>query len=220
MLQQFWFLLLLALSILVCLVLMPPSTDQSSGYQYKPFIMWTPGDHVNDSTQNEVTYGYHPDQPLPFSHKLHAGDRDIPCQFCHSSASKSTVAGIPTVETCMGCHNYVNTDAEPIKQLKESFDKKKPIEWTRVHNLPHYVRFSHQVHLRARDSKGELLLGKTADEVCMACHGPVKEMTTASQYAPLQMGWCVDCHNRIREPATESKAAVPFAPVNCNVCHY
>lgn len=182
--------------------------------------MWTPGDHVDDSTQNMIDHGYHPDQPIPFSHKLHAGDRQIPCQFCHSSARRSITAGIPSVNTCMGCHQYVNVDAEPVKLIKEHFDKGEPIRWTKVHDLPDYVRFSHKVHVLAKDDNGNPLLGKDSDEVCMACHGPVKEMTTAEQWAPLQMGWCVECHNKERVPAQNGRPAVKFAPVTCNTCHY
>ena len=181
---------------------------------------WTPGDHVDDSIQNSIDYGYHPDQPIPFSHKVHADERGISCQFCHSSARRSITAGIPSVKTCMGCHEYVNTNAESIKQIKKHYDENKPLEWNLVHKVPDYVRFSHRIHANAKDQHGKPLLGKDDDEVCMACHGPVKKMTTAAQWAPLQMGWCVDCHNRIKVPATADKAAVRFASVSCNTCHY
>ena len=182
--------------------------------------MWTPGDHVDDSTQSMIGQGYHPDQPIPFSHKIHAGDRQIPCQFCHSSARRSTAAGIPASSSCMGCHKFVNTDAEPIKYLKEKYDKNEPIEWTKVHDLPDYVRFSHKVHIQAKGDDGKLLLADSPDEVCMACHGPVKEMGTAEQWAPLQMGWCIGCHNQVKTPAKDGKPAVTYAPVSCNTCHY
>lgn len=184
--------------------------------------MWTPGDHVEDSTQNSFTQGYHPEsqQPIKFSHKIHAGERQIPCQFCHSSARRSTAAGIPSVNTCMGCHKFVNTDAEPIKLIKEMFDKNEPIKWIKVHDLPDYVRFSHKAHMQAKDGDGNLLLGESPDEVCMNCHGPVKEMVTAEHWAPLQMGWCIECHNRIKKPASKSHPAKTYAPVTCNTCHY
>ena len=184
--------------------------------------MWTPGDHVEDSTQNSFTTGYHPEsqQPIKFSHKIHAGERQIPCQFCHSSARRSTAAGIPSVNTCMGCHKFVNTDAEPIKYIKEMFDKNEPIQWIKVHDLPDYVRFSHQAHMHAKDDDGKLLLGNSPDEVCTNCHGPVDEMVTAEHWAPLQMGWCIECHNRVKTPASNGKPAVTYAPVSCATCHY
>ena len=110
--------------------------------------MWTPGDHVDNSTQSMVTNGYHPDQPIPFSHRLHAGEKKISCNYCHSAARHSTSAGIPPVSTCMGCHKVVAKDSPHIKYLTKKYNNKEPIKWTRVHALPDYVRFSHKVHIR------------------------------------------------------------------------
>lgn len=178
---------------------------------------------MEDSTQNSFVPGYHPDQPIPFSHKLHAGDRQIGCQFCHSGARRSITAGIPSVSTCMGCHKFVATESDSIKYIKEKFDNNEPIKWTKVHDLPDYVRFSHRAHLQAKDHSGKLLLGDNPDEVCMKCHGKVKEMGTAEHYAPLQMGWCIECHNKTQEiPAQGNQPAkkVKYASVTCNTCHY
>lgn len=176
--------------------------------------MWTPGDHVDNSTQSMFVHGYHPKQPIPFSHKLHAGDRKIPCEYCHSSARRSITAGIPPLNTCMGCHKFVNTEVDSIKQITDSYKKNEPIKWTKVHDLPDYVRFSHKVHILAKGADGKPLLE------CQTCHGKVEEMTTAEQWAPLQMGWCVGCHNTVKEPATSERKAVTYAPVTCNTCHF
>ncbi len=176
--------------------------------------MYTPGDTVDNSTQSLIIKGYHPDQPLPFSHRLHASDRKIPCEYCHSAARRSTVAGIPPLNTCMGCHKLVNTQAESIKKLKAAFDKNEPIQWTKVHDLPDYVRFSHKVHVLAKDAGGKPLLQ------CQTCHGQVQGMGTAEQYAPLQMGWCIECHTKVKIPAQDGHAAVKNAPVTCNTCHF
>ncbi|MBC62582.1 MAG: cytochrome C [Zetaproteobacteria bacterium] len=176
--------------------------------------MWTPGDSVDDSTQLLMVQGYHPDQPVPFSHKLHANDRNISCEYCHNAARRSTSAGIPPLNTCMGCHKVVNTDAEPIQYITEKYEKNEPIEWVKVHDLPDFVRFSHQVHVLAKGENGENLLQ------CESCHGPVKTMAAVEQWAPLQMGWCIDCHNQEKIPARDGKPAVPNASVSCNVCHY
>jgi hypothetical protein len=157
--------------------------------------MWTPGDTVDTSTQSAIGDGYHPDQPINFSHKIHAGDRKMPCQYCHSSARRSPVAGIPPLNTCMGCHKVVATDKDSIKFLTEKFNKKEPIEWVKVNDLPDHVRFSHKPHV---------LGGVT----CQTCHGPVETTGTAEQWAPLQMGWCIGCH-------LEKKVSV-----DCNTCHY
>jgi len=139
--------------------------------------------------------GYRPKQPIDFSHKLHAGEMDIPCEYCHSSARRSFSAGIPPTNTCMGCHKYVATDKEAIKFLTEKYEKNEPIEWVKVHDLPDFVRFPHKRHVQAKLA-------------CQECHGKVEEMTVAEQHAPLQMGWCVECHKQKK------------APINCYTCHY
>lgn len=150
--------------------------------------MWTPGDTVDN-------VGYAPTQPIPFSHKLHAGDRKIPCEFCHAAARRSTSSGIPPVNTCMGCHKYVRTDKPNIKWLTEKYEKNEPIEWVKVHDLPDFVRFTHQRHVNSGIK-------------CQECHGAVETMDVVSQGAPLQMGWCVGCHKQ------------KGAPTECLTCHY
>lgn len=176
--------------------------------------MWTPGDSVDDSSQSLFVSGYRPDQPINFDHSLHAGDRNIDCEYCHNSARRSPAAGIPPSNTCMGCHKFVNTDAPQIKLLTEKFNKNEPIEWVRVHDLPDYVRFSHEVHLGAKDANGQQFLA------CETCHGNVKSMTIVEQWAPLQMGWCVECHNQVKIPPKDGQPAITNASVSCNTCHY
>jgi hypothetical protein len=150
--------------------------------------MYTPGDTVDN-------VGYKPEQPIPFSHKLHAGDKKIPCQYCHSAARRSTSAGIPPVNTCMGCHKLVATDKPNIKKIAEHYMNNDPIKWVKVHDLPDFVRFSHQVH-----ANGKI--------VCQECHGAVQGMEVVEQIAPLQMGWCIDCHKAKK------------AKLDCVACHY
>lgn len=149
---------------------------------------WTPGDTVENA-------GYHPEQPLPFSHEKHAGERQIDCQYCHASARKSMSAGVPAVSVCMGCHSVVGTELEPIKKLTEAYESKKPVEWTKVHDLPDFVRFTHERHVNSGVQ-------------CAECHGDVAKMGTVSQHAPLQMGWCLSCH-------VEKNARM-----ECSTCHY
>jgi hypothetical protein len=151
--------------------------------------MYTPGDTVDN-------VGYKPEQPIPFSHKLHAGDRQIPCQYCHSSARRSITSGIPPLNTCMGCHKVTMTDRPNIKTITEHFNNNKPMEWVKVHDLPDFVRFSHKMHV----TSGGLQ--------CQDCHGPVQEMEVVEQVAPLQMGWCVQCHKE------------RGASIDCMTCHY
>ena len=114
----------------------------------------------------------------------------------------------------MGCHKVIKTDSDEIKKITKLYKENKPIEWVKVHDLPDYVRFSHKIHLAAKDANGKDLLN------CETCHGNVKAMTVAEQWAPLQMGWCIDCHNQVKIPATKDKPAVTNASVSCNVCHY
>ena len=107
--------------------------------------------------------GYAPVQPIPFSHKLHAGDNKIPCLYCHSGAEKSRHATIPSVNVCMNCHTVVKTDSPHIKKIQEAYANNTPIEWVRVHELPDYVYFPHKRHV----AKGV---------ACETCHGNVKAM--------------------------------------------
>lgn len=141
--------------------------------------------------------GYKPEQPIKFSHKIHAGDHEIACQYCHSSVEKSRHAGIPSVNICMNCHKgiqkgalYGEKEIAKIYQAagydpqKGTYDdsKQNPLRWIKVHNLPDHVYFNHSQHV---------VVGKID---CATCHGDVKTMTVAEQKAPLTMRWCIDCH--------------------------
>lgn len=176
--------------------------------------MYTPGDAVDNPMGMLFVQGYEPDQPIPFSHKLHAGDRKIDCQYCHSAARRSITAGIPPMNTCMGCHTQVKTDSPHIQKLTELYKKNEPMKWVKVHDLPDYVRFSHQVHVNAKGPDGKNMLE------CQTCHGEVQKMEKVGQWAPLQMGWCIGCHTETKIPAKDGHPAVQNAPVSCNTCHY
>jgi mono/diheme cytochrome c family protein len=151
--------------------------------------------------------GYHPDQPIKFSHKLHAGDNEIACQYCHNSVEKSRHAGIPSVNICMNCHKgiqkgpqYGETEIAKI-YTASGFDPKtgnysnpqNPIKWIKVHTLPDHVYFNHSQHV---------VVGK---QECATCHGDVKKMTTVEQKNPLTMKWCIECHRKT-EVAMEGNA--------------
>jgi mono/diheme cytochrome c family protein len=143
--------------------------------------------------------GYKPEQPIKFSHKLHAGDNEIACQYCHSSVEKSRHAGIPSVNICMNCHKGIQSGPQykekEIAKIYEAagfdpktmtYDPKKqsPLTWIKVHNLPDHVYFNHSQHV---------VVGKLE---CANCHGDVKSMTVAEQKAPLTMKWCIECHRK------------------------
>jgi len=143
--------------------------------------------------------GYKPEQPIKFSHKLHAGDNEIACQYCHSSVEKSRHAGIPSVNICMNCHKGIQSGPQykdkEIAKIYEAagFDaktgtydesKQNPLKWIKVHNLPDHVYFNHSQHVVVGQIK------------CETCHGDVKSMTVAEQKSPLTMKWCIECHRK------------------------
>ena len=152
-----------------------------------------------------VDSGYKPIQPIEFSHKVHAGDNAIDCQYCHASAKHSKTSGIPSSDVCMNCHKFINEykgdlygghdkaffDGEIAKvQQAAGWDKTqfaytsqgKGIEWVRVHNLPDFAFYNHSQHVTV------------AGLACQTCHGPVEGMHRVEQFSELTMQWCVDCH--------------------------
>lgn len=125
---------------------------------------------------------YQPTQPIAYSHKLHAGQYQISCNYCHVGVEKSKNATIPSVNICMNCHIYTASDKPEIQKLYKAKETGQPIKWVRVHNLPDFVSFNHSMHVKG---------GKLE---CQTCHGQVQEMEVVYQYAPLTMGWCINCH--------------------------
>ncbi len=156
-------------------------------------------------TNNKITIGYNqgyePTQPIPYSHKLHAGKLGINCKYCHTTVEYSRHASVPPLNVCMNCHLTVRQvngkDSPYIAQIVDAYNNDIPFQWQKVHLLPDHVKFNHAAHIRA---------GKQCEE----CHGNVKEMERVKQVQPLSMGWCVNCHRR-----PENKA-----PISCGTCHY
>jgi len=129
--------------------------------------------------------GQRPDQPVPFSHKHHVQGLGLQCQYCHTTVEKSSYAGIPPTRTCMNCHAQIWTNAQLLEPVRQSWYTGESIPWTKVHDLPDFVYFSHEIHV----NKG---IG------CESCHGRVDEMPLMYEQNTLQMEWCLDCH---RNPA-------------------
>ncbi len=133
--------------------------------------------------------GYSPEQPIKYSHKVHAGTNQINCLFCHSGAEKSKTAGIPSVNVCMNCHKGVQEGRTPegtaeIAKIVKAYETNTPIKWIKIHNLPDHVYFNHSQHVVA---------GKVA---CQTCHGPIETMDKVEQFTSLSMGWCINCHRQ------------------------
>lgn len=172
--------------------------------------------------------GYRPVQPIPYSHRLHAGDLGLDCRYCHASVETSAVANVPPTATCMNCHRLVKRDSPLLAPLRDSASTGRPLRWVRVHMLPQYAYFAHDVHLHAG-------IG------CVTCHGRIDTMDVVQQAQPLSMSWCLDCHRDPgpnRRPVSEitnmkwapPKDAAAFAaklqqenpvnpPVLCSGCH-
>ncbi|HQZ97111.1 MAG TPA: cytochrome c3 family protein [Pyrinomonadaceae bacterium] len=177
------------------------------------FLVWQSGTFRNYGDQ----LGYEPIQPINFSHKLHAGDNQISCLFCHSSADKSRVAGVPPASTCMNCHTKVLPDSPEIQKITAAIAEKKPIEWVKVNDLPDLVAFNHSRHV-------------TSGVSCQTCHGPVETMERLSQQNSFTMGDCVSCHRTHRDVtldeagkpqiAREKTAQKLMASTDCSVCHH
>ena len=125
--------------------------------------------------------GYRPTQPVPYSHKLHAGDLGLDCRYCHSNVERSAVANVPPTQTCMNCHKLILPNSEKLLKVRESWATGNPIQWVRVHELPDYAYFNHSAHLRAGVG-------------CQTCHGTISDMEVVTQNQPLSMSWCMDCH--------------------------
>jgi len=151
------------------------------------------------------TQGYEPDQPISFSHKIHAGENKINCRYCHFASERGRIAGIPPTQLCMNCHDQVRKDSPEIAKLREAIADQRPIEWVRVHELPAFVYFNHSEHVRAEVN-------------CQECHGPVESMTRMRQHSSLTMGWCLDCHRNMgNAPPHDIKTATGG---DCARCHY
>jgi hypothetical protein len=158
------------LLILLALFVVPPVAVLAAWYWFSP---------------EYTDVGYQPEQPIAYSHALHAGELGIDCRYCHAQVEKSAVASVPPTGVCMNCHNLVGRDLESLEPLRKSFETGQPIRWVRIHDLPDYAYFDHSVHVGAGVG-------------CSSCHGDIASMEEVHQVEPLSMGWCLECH---RDPA-------------------
>lgn len=173
-------------------------------------------------TPKNFQVGYAPVQPVPYSHRLHAGQMGMDCRYCHANVEKSAKAMIPPTQTCMGCHAMVRTDSAKLAPVRASWETNKPVEWVHIHKLPDHAYFDHSVHVGVGVG-------------CVTCHGRVDQMDVVASDQPINMGWCLDCHRnptpnlRPRDQVTnmtwtpeQSKGFTPpevHPPSHCSGCH-
>jgi mono/diheme cytochrome c family protein len=177
-----------------------------------------------------VQTGYAPTQPIAYSHELHAGQYEIPCQYCHTGVEIGRSANIPSANICMNCHTHIqNVDGQDgmspeIAKIYAAIENDQPIEWVRVHNLPDLAYFDHSQHV------------KVGGIACQTCHGPIEEMEVVSQHSSLTMGWCIDCHRQteiatagneyydklvqLHSDTKESLRVKDIGGLECAKCHY
>jgi mono/diheme cytochrome c family protein len=197
-----------------------------------------------------VDQNYEPIQPIHYSHRIHAGDNEINCKYCHSSARVSKHAGIPSLNVCMNCHKNIAEVAESTatpeyskafydeqiqklytavgwdKSTQSYTGKTEPVKWVRIHNLPDFVYFNHSQHVTV------------AGIECQTCHGPVETYEIQKQFAPLTMGWCINCHRKTevkmkgneyytkiheelsKKYGVDKLTAAQMGGLECGKCHY
>jgi hypothetical protein len=146
--------------------------------------------------------GYSPEQPIAYSHKLHAGDLKIDCKYCHTEVEEGRHASIPSTSICMNCHAGVGKDKDGVIRLTRYWDEGRSIGWVKVHDLPDFTYFDHSRHIKAGFE-------------CDRCHGKVETMDKVSVVTPFNMGWCVNCH---RDPQHPTRPELR-GPTDCDVCH-
>ncbi len=181
-------------------------------------------------TPKYTRVGYMPTQPVAFSHAIHVNQLGMDCRYCHTGVELSSHSNVPSTQTCMNCHTYVQAQSPKIAPIKASWTTGQPIPWIRIHKAPDYVYFNHAVHVNRGVS-------------CYSCHGNVNQMEVVWHHEPQSMGWCLDCHrapeNHLRPlnevynldwsaetPAAQREMGMQFVkewnvnpPVNCAGCH-
>lgn len=172
-----------------------------------------------------IQQGYAPKQPIAYSHKLHAGQYKIDCNYCHTGAQKGKSATIPAANICMNCHGVIKKESPEVQKIYTAIEENRPIEWIRVHNLPDLAYFNHAQHVN---------VGNVA---CQTCHGEIEKMEVVEARSSLTMGWCIDCHRRTevntkdnayydklvalhRKESKEPLKVANIGGLECSKCHY
>jgi cytochrome c553 len=184
------------------------------------------GKVANDQVMSiGIQQGYAPKQPIAYSHKLHAGQYQIDCNYCHTTVTKAKTASIPSLNICMNCHGVIKTASPQIQKIYAAIEQNKPVEWVRVHNLPDFAYFNHAQHVN---------VGQVA---CQTCHGEIQNMEVVQHISPLTMGWCIDCHRKTEvqgrdnayydklvalhsKQTKEPMRVADIGGLECSKCHY
>ncbi|MBC7570714.1 MAG: c-type cytochrome [Spirosoma sp.] len=172
-----------------------------------------------------IQQGYAPKQPIAYSHKLHAGQYKIDCNYCHIGVNKGKSATIPAANICMNCHGVIKKESPEIQKIYAAIEQNRPIEWIRVHNLPDLAYFNHAQHVNVGNVQ------------CTTCHGEIEKMEVVEQRSSLTMGWCIDCHRKTevntkdnayydklvalhRKESKEPLKVANIGGLECSKCHY
>ncbi|MCP4228575.1 MAG: cytochrome c3 family protein [bacterium] len=194
--------------------------------------------NLRDFQIPDIQQGYEPEQPIAFSHRLHAGELGVGCQYCHSGAAKSRYAGIPSAEVCMNCHTFVTAsigairaedelaieeEREPRKIISDDlrllydamgFDDNLKPDSDKTPKFIEWIKVHNVPDFVYFDHRPHVSAGVD----CSECHGPVETMETMRQFQSLSMGWCVNCHRDANEDGVNGKHV--SASTNCVTCHY
>lgn len=172
-----------------------------------------------------IQQGYAPKQPIAYSHKLHAGQYKIDCNYCHTGVNKGKSAHIPAANICMNCHGVIKKESPEIQKIYAAIEQNRPIEWVRVHNLPDLAYFNHAQHVNVGNVQ------------CTTCHGEIEKMEVVEERSSLTMGWCIDCHRKTevntkdnayydklvalhRKESKEPLKVANIGGLECSKCHY
>ncbi|MCY7360355.1 MAG: c-type cytochrome [Rudanella sp.] len=180
---------------------------------------------IDGSFSVGIQQGYAPKQPIQYSHKLHAGQYKIDCNYCHTGVNKGKSATIPAANICMNCHGVIKKESPEIQKIYAAIEQNRPIEWIRVHNLPDLAYFNHAQHVNVGNVQ------------CQTCHGEIEKMEVVEQRSSLTMGWCIDCHRKTevntkdnayydklvalhRKETKEPLKVANIGGLECSKCHY
>ncbi len=189
------------------------------------FILVVTKESIDGLYSVGIQQGYAPKQPIAYSHKLHAGQYKIDCNYCHVGVNKGKSATIPSANICMNCHGVIKKESPEIQKIYAAIEQNRPIEWVRVHNLPDFAYFNHAQHVNVGNIQ------------CQTCHGEIEKMEVVEHRSSLTMGWCIDCHRKTevntkdnayydklvalhRKESKEPLKVANIGGLECSKCHY